>query len=226
MVGILSDIHGNLEALQAVLKAGEERGVREWICLGDIVGYGAQPEECVSIIREKCKTVVMGNHDEAASKVAEPEDFNPVARHAVLWTRYVLTDEAREYLSKLPYSIQDGDRLYVHASPHLPEDWNYIFTESEARRQLSKLPQTVRHCFVGHTHEPFHYIGSDGKEIINVGSVGQPRDGDSRASFALLDPTTGKVENVRVEYNITSAREKILAAKLPPFLAERLKHGQ
>ena len=226
MIGILSDIHANWDALSAVIADGERRGVREWICLGDIVGYGAEPERCVNEIRERCRTIVKGNHDEAAGLDTNPDDFNPVARQAILWTRYTLTDTSRNWLRTLPFVVQDGIRQYVHAAPRHPESWNYIFTESEARRQLTVLDTVTKFCFIGHTHESFRYVSPTGAELINVGSVGQPRDGDSRASYAIHDAADGKSEIIRVSYDIESARTKIIEAKLPPFLAERLLHGQ
>jgi len=168
----------------------------------------------------------MGNHDEAASLDTSPDDFNQVARQAIIWTRYSLSDTNRAWLKSLPMSVREDEQLYVHASPQSPESWNYIFTESEARRQLAGLDESIRTCYIGHTHEPFRYVSPFGAEMINVGSVGQPRDGDKRASYAILDIRTGTTETVRVEYDIESARQKIIKAKLPPFLAERLLHGQ
>ena len=226
MTGIISDIHANWDALKAVFADGESRGVGDWICLGDIVGYGAEPEKCIQSVKEHCRVIVQGNHDEAATLETNPDDFNPVARQAILWTRYTLSPISREWLQGLPYTAREDNRLYVHASPHSPELWNYIFTESEARRQLAGLDATIHLCFIGHTHEPFRFVAPSGAEMINVGSVGQPRDGDPRASYVTLDATNGTTEFVRVEYDIESARQKILRAKLPPFLAERLLHGQ
>ncbi len=226
MIGIISDIHGNWDALWAVLSDGASRSIREWICLGDIVGYGADPDKCVDIIRERCKIVVLGNHDEAAAQETSPDDFNPVARQAILWTRYALSESNKQWLKDLPLMQQDADRLYVHASPRSPEAWNYIFTESEARRQLEGLDLSIRSCFVGHTHESYRYKNANDVEMINVGSVGQPRDGDPRASYAILDETTGQLDFSRIDYDIEAARQKIIRAKLPRFLADRLLNGQ
>lgn len=225
MLGIISDIHANLEALESVLRDGDELGIQDWICLGDIVGYGADPEACIEVVRSRCKIIIMGNHDEAASVEANPDDFNPVARQAIIWTKYTVSDSNRLWLRSLPLDHQEGNRLYVHSSPRDPGLWNYIFTESEARRQMTVLDESVKFCFIGHSHETFRYVDSNGTELINVGSVGQPRDGDPRASYVIFR-SDGVTEHRRVEYDVAKAQQKIIDAKLPAFLAERLQHGQ
>ncbi|MDK9701482.1 MAG: metallophosphatase family protein [bacterium] len=225
MIGIISDIHGNLEALKSVLASGKEHNITQWVCLGDIVGYGADPEACIHLVRETCHFVVLGNHDEAAIQNIGPDDFNPMAQQAILWTRLQLSSESRSWLQSLPLTIHDKIRLYVHASPRNPSDWNYVYTASEAQRQISDLDASIRSCYIGHTHEPFRYVGSNGVELINVGSVGQPRDGDQRASYALIDESKQESYIVRIPYDIERARHRIIEENLPLFLADRLLVG-
>jgi diadenosine tetraphosphatase ApaH/serine/threonine PP2A family protein phosphatase len=242
LCGIVSDIHGNLEALEAVVQAGLRRGVQRWICLGDIVGYGADPAACIAVVRGLTRQVVLGNHDAAVVGRLDPSYFNAYAREAVRWTAAALAKEDRRFLVDLPVEAVDGEAFYVHASPLAPEAWDYVFDPSEAARALSAC--RTRLCFIGHTHHPFVGrqsdsgivfvpfaagsvgVGEGRRHLVNVGSVGQPRDGDPRASFCLWDPKGDFVEIVRVDYDIGRARAKILAAGLPVFLAARLEHGK
>lgn len=258
---ILSDIHANLVALETVLSASEGAYDAIW-CLGDVVGYGPRPNECVEIVREKASLCVMGNHDWAV--LGRPginvDDFNPQARQAVLWTREELTEESRTYLDQLPYVPMhpDGnDRfLLTHASPREPV-WEYILSAHVAMENFAAFSEPI--CLVGHTHKPavfrlrlrdpeagdpslrgpatVDYLKpqcgtdllidiSDGQRvIINPGSVGQPRDNDSRAAYALLD-----VENLiwryeRVAYPIELTQGQMQEAKLPRRLIDRLSFG-
>jgi diadenosine tetraphosphatase ApaH/serine/threonine PP2A family protein phosphatase len=237
---VLSDVHANLEALQAVLKVVDERGADRILCLGDVVGYGASPNECLNLIRERSQMMLLGNHDSAASGGGEAARFNPNARAAALWTAKVLTPQNRDFLRGLSLSRQVAPYLYVHASPAAPRDWEYIFDRFDAEPQFQFF--TEHACFIGHTHQPAIFERSASgcvslpptqlrfdpvhRYIVNVGSVGQPRDHDPRACFVILSEPEGKIEFVRVPYDIEAAQEKIRAQNLPPVLAARLTSGE
>jgi diadenosine tetraphosphatase ApaH/serine/threonine PP2A family protein phosphatase len=235
----ISDIHANLEALEACFKTIDAEGVDAIACLGDIVGYGASPNECVELVRERASHVVIGNHDAAVVGTTETEYFNLDARSAVLWTRNALTPENVTFLRGLPYTVaMDGLRL-VHASPSAPEDWIYLFNARDAAPEFTAFEERL--CFFGHTHFPGFFLEWQGKitqqpppratirpgerAIINVGSVGQPRDGDPRAGFAVYDDQTGIVEIRRVFYDIGRVQSRILDTPLPKSAAERLVWG-
>ena len=238
---IFSDIHGNLEALEAVLTYGAGIKAGFHICLGDILGYGANPNECVETIRRLPNyACVKGNHDAAVIDPAERSFFHSVALEGVYYTEAALTDENREFISNLPYTYSsDGLFLAVHASPYKPESWEYILDQGGAKRAFGVMSHQVG--FVGHSHTPAVFsddgraerLVSDNrinieegiKYLINVGSVGQPRDGNPDASFAVFDDETLSVKAVRVPYDNKKAAEKILKAGLPPVLAERLLVG-
>jgi predicted phosphodiesterase len=241
---ILSDIHANLEAHQAVLQDADGKYDRI-LCLGDLVGYGADPNAIVEWAREKATVIIRGNHDRvsAASDSQEPggiETFNLVAQYSALWTRSALSPESREYLERLPrgplpYSGVD----LIHGSP-LDED-EYLITASDVAPLLAYLGAPL--TFFGHTHRqggfrlsrrsvamlsPEHnlQIEPDYFYLVNPGSVGQPRDGDPRAAYALYSPEEGAVEYRRVAYDVDRAAAKILEAGLPEFLAARLHEGR
>lgn len=235
---VLSDIHGNLEALEAVLTACRASGVDNYICLGDVVGYGASPNECVERVRTLTGRVVAGNHDHAAVGLTDLAFFNPLARAAAVWTARQLTGENADYLRGRPMALEAGDALCVHATPYEPGAWHYVFDEEDAEACLAQTDRQV--CFVGHSHVAFIYAarGRDRRSgmsssiadrfryVINAGSVGQPRDFDPRAAFALWDRALRKVRIVRVDYDIAGAQARIAAAGLPPALAERLALGR
>ncbi len=233
MIAVISDIHGNLEALEAVIAEGTKRGVEQWVCLGDLVGYGACPNECIARIRDLCDAVLFGNHDEAVIVDEVPYTFNELARQAAVWTRDQLTAESREYLNALPLTHETEHATYVHASPCEPEQWDYIFGRFDARGQADCFDTRV--CFIGHVHVadtfelPRDTRTTERRWLINAGSVGQPRDGDPRACLCLFDPAVkgreAPVEIVRVEYDITTARKRIVDAGLPTALAHRLAVG-
>jgi len=241
--GIISDIHGNLEALEKVLDVLEKEEVDKIYCVGDIVGYGADPRKCIDIVQERKIPSVKGNHDSAVCGETDIEYFNPYAKEAVLWTRENLTEPDIEYLAGLPMKIEEEDFTIVHATLIEPEAWNYIFTTYEAHRNLLMSDSQV--CFIGHSHvpvvfwegedEPIRYkqepefkmeLQEGFKYLVNVGSVGQPRDGDSRAAFAIYDTESKVLEVRRVEYDIKQAQQKIVQAGLPQFLAVRLMFGE
>ncbi|NUN69753.1 MAG: metallophosphoesterase family protein [Bacteroidetes bacterium] len=228
---IISDIHSNLEALTKALAIIDERGVDEIICLGDVVGYGANPNECVDLVRARCSAVVLGNHDAAALDTSLAHDFNAIARRAVLWTSRELSEENKSFLSARPMVERRGELLFVHSSPHLPEAWDYIIDAEDAERAIRAYTERV--CFIGHTHVPGIFsprgrakqVLPEGQFLVNVGSVGQPRDGNPMLAFGIFDASTWVYELVRSEYDIQTAAEKIYAAQLPEELGNRLMYG-
>ena len=233
MIAVISDVHGNLEALEAVIAEGTARGVEKWICLGDIVGYGANPNECIARVRELCDVIILGNHDEAAVLDEVPYAFNDLARDAALWTKEQLTDESAEYLRSLELMHIGDGATFVHASPCDPATWMYIFGRFDARGQVECFEGSV--CFIGHVHVPDRFelprdVKTTGRRwMVNAGSVGQPRDGNRDACLCLYDPTKAgrecPAEIVRVKYDVATARHKILDAGLPAPLALRLATG-
>ena len=236
---VLSDIHGNLEALDAVLAdaAGRADGV---LCLGDVVGYGADPAACAEQIAARAQAVVAGNHEHGVAGLLDLDWFNDDARAAVEWTRARLDDDHREYLGALPLTAEVGDATLVHASPDGPDEWDYLVSARDGFCAFAAFASRL--CFVGHSHVPAAWsLGSSGPEfvpgaaelsiergrryIVNVGSVGQPRDRDPRAAYALWDAERGSVAIRRVTYDVDAARRKILAGGLPRLLADRLPRG-
>lgn len=230
-LAIISDIHANLEALTKTLELVDKRKVDQIVCLGDIVGYGADPVDCLKLVRERCHIVIIGNHDLAAVDVHKAEDFNATARIAALWTNSVLSEDEKQYLKNLPYTATLDDLLLVHGSPYEPEEFHYILSTRDAIDTLAFFTQKI--CFIGHSHVPGIFtehgraasVDTDGRYLVNVGSVGQPRDGNPRLSFGLLDTESYKYENVRAAYDAERAARKIIAAGLPPLLGERLMVG-
>lgn len=235
---VLTDIHGNKDALDAVV-ADAESADRIW-CLGDIVGYGAEPTACLAWVREHCDVVLSGNHDYAVFEPSVARDFNPNAALAAEWTRVALTADEIAYLQSLPSLVEVDGVTLAHASPADPI-WTYILSVIDARDAFGAFGGAL--CFVGHTHvaacysevdamitrvpivndEPFSL--ADGRFIINPGSVGQPRDRDPRAAYLWYDAAAQTVTWRRVAYDIAAAQAKILAAGLPDRLAARLALG-
>jgi diadenosine tetraphosphatase ApaH/serine/threonine PP2A family protein phosphatase len=235
---ILSDIHGNLEALDAVMAdAGDAETI--W-CLGDIVGYGPDPAACVEWVRANCDIVLSGNHDYAVFDLKATENFNPAAAAAAKWTRDQLTAAQLEYLRSLPSRVDLEGVTLAHGSPADPI-WTYILTVIEALDAFNAFDGGV--AFVGHTHVACYYVDdgrtvlravaendeeftlTKGRYIINPGSVGQPRDRDPRAAYLWFDDGRNTVTWKRVEYDIAAVQEKIRAAGLPERLASRLAVG-
>jgi diadenosine tetraphosphatase ApaH/serine/threonine PP2A family protein phosphatase len=236
---ILSDIHGNLEALRAVLAdCGDQAdGV---LCLGDTVGYGADPGACIELVAGRAHAIVGGNHEHGVAGRLDLTWFNRFARAAAEWTREQLDDDHRAYLGALPLVAEVEDATLVHASPAQPDEWDYLVTAEDG---FAAFPHfATRWCFVGHSHTPGAWsLGSTGPDhhpgsvsvqsergrryIVNVGSVGQPRDRDPRAAYALWDVEAGRVDIRRVVYDVSAARRKIAEAGLPRFLADRLAAG-
>ncbi|HEX9933971.1 MAG TPA: metallophosphoesterase family protein [bacterium] len=240
-LGIYSDIHSNAEALDAVLKALDKEHVDRTICLGDLVGYGPDPNRCVEAVIRNADEIVAGNHDLAAAGILSIEDFNDTAAEALIWTRGVLSPSSEEFLARLPLEVREGDVTAVHATPEAPDAWRYIWNESDVRRNLGV--QETPFCFVGHSHVPAAFIKDnegnvliraasevrfrDGwKYLINVGSVGQPRDGDPRAAYGLLDTSEGWFRLIRLEYAVDLVQKKMAEEGLPGSLIQRLALGQ
>jgi diadenosine tetraphosphatase ApaH/serine/threonine PP2A family protein phosphatase len=239
-IAVMSDVHGNLEAFQSVIASFSNHGVEKVMFLGDIVGYGANPNECIELLTSICEDNIAGNHDYAAVGKTDITYFNPHARKAILWTSDVLSQANKRFLAALPLSATLPHGILVHSTPQHPELWDYIISVSEARIHFRNFTQHL--CFVGHSHRPGIFmldrsgavsfadlasitLKEDSRYIINVGSVGQPRDGNPLASYGLYDTTTQQYRLIRVAYNIALAQQKILAAGLPPFLAERIAVG-
>lgn len=231
-IAIISDIHANLEALQAALELIHTSDVQEIVCLGDIVGYGASPNECVQLIRSETSHVLLGNHDEAAIHLEKTEYFNPFARAAAEWTKSQLTPESCDFLSNLALSVVIEDALFVHSSPYEPEEWHYVISPADAQFNFNSFPQAI--CFVGHSHVPGVFcediftreVVRGKKFLVNVGSVGQPRDNDWRLSFGIFDTSSWTYTNVRGEYDVRTAADKIRRAGLPRALADRIAVGR
>jgi len=236
-IAIISDIHANLAALEEALKTIRELKPDKIVCLGDIVGYGPRPNECVDLVRQNCQVCLMGNHDHAVLGLTDTYHFNQYAREAINWTRRTLTIQNKAYLENLTFSHHENEILYVHSTPVHPEEWHYILSEYEARQYLDRIKQRV--CFVGHSHIPVVFSGETGiisgdeikldtaamKYIINVGSIGQPRDGDPRLCFVFYDTKSTLLRFIRKEYPVQVTYNEILENNLPPFLAMRLLAG-
>lgn len=238
---ILSDIHGNLEAFEAVLEDLEKEEPIGKVCLGDIVGYGANPNECIDLLRGKAEFCVQGNHDAGAVGLTDVEDFNLNAKEAILWTSKKVHPEHRAYLMSLPLIGSREDFTFCHATPFEPDMWNYIFSYQEAVKSFQAFGTPF--CFVGHSHSPL-ILERDGKGkvtqilstdlildpsrkyIINVGSIGQPRDRNPKAAYGIYDSETKAFHLRRVPYLIDTASQKIAAAGLPQSLAIRLYLGE
>ncbi len=230
-IAVISDIHSNIQALTQALSIIDERQVDKIYCLGDIVGYGGNPNECLDLIRERASLCILGNHDLASIDPANAEFFSRPGRIAIEWTHSVLTPDNANFLSSLPYTASIDICTLVHASPLDPEQWQYVLSLQVAKMQFPAFPTQL--CFIGHTHVPA-VCGEDLKTfvlkkekrfLINVGSVGQPRDGNPQLSFGLLDTGTWKYENVRASYDIDKAAQAIRSMGLPSTLAARLYQG-
>jgi diadenosine tetraphosphatase ApaH/serine/threonine PP2A family protein phosphatase len=241
-IAILSDIHSNFDALEAVCSDLDSVGVENVVCLGDLVGYAAYPDECIARVRERGWQTVLGNHDAALGKPWALEAMNDVAQAGMLWSEKSVSDDNRQWLASLPMRLAQTHTVFTHASLYEPGEWHYLIDVESALMHF--LRQRIPLCFVGHTHRPMilawqretrlsaHVPGSGqlplptrGKVTLNVGSVGQPRDGDPRACYVLYFPKTHEVEFRRVDYDIKSAQHAIRRAGLPHFTAQRLAHG-
>jgi predicted phosphodiesterase len=235
---VLGDIHGNWEALSAVLDDAQSLGVTAYVCVGDLVGYNANPAECLRRIRELDILCVRGNHDHYCSHDECIRDFHPLAANVVDWTRGQLNEDEVSFLRDLKMTRIVSGFTLVHSTLDMPDKWGYVFDELEAESHFNYQSTTV--CFYGHTHQPVIFekagyvrrigghktsVALGKKYFINVGSVGQPRDGDPRSAYGIYDLGTKTVELRRVEYDIPSTQKKIIAAGLPERLAMRLAVG-
>jgi len=236
---IIADIHANWEALQVVLEDTRSQKCTHYACLGDVVGYNANPKECLDVIRTMGMPCVKGNHDEYCSGETNLEGFNPHAAEAINWTRNQLTDEDRLWLRDLKYIKLVANFSLVHATLDGPQRWGYVFDKLAAAASFTYQNTSV--CFFGHTHVPVAFIRDSvvrggtyskfkvepgRKYFVNVGSVGQSRDGVPKATYVVYDLDEGSIELRRLDYDIPTTQRKILAAGLPPRLAERLAFGK
>jgi diadenosine tetraphosphatase ApaH/serine/threonine PP2A family protein phosphatase len=244
--GILGDIHSNLSALQSVLECFDREGVERVVSVGDVVGYGAAPSECIAILRDREARVVKGNHDAACAGGLDVLRFNPFARAAVAWTRSAIGDEEVAWLGALPLVAELEHCCVGHGTFHRPELFDYVLSSTDGDPSLDAMEKAV--CFVGHTHVPLALlrlhedplrtwtcfdpedleeidVAQARRSLINVGSVGQPRDDDSRAAYALFDSDLERVWIRRVAYDIDREAARIRAAGLPEVLADRLSLG-
>lgn len=237
---LIADIHANLEALEVVLADAREQKCTHYACLGDIVGYNANPKECLNIIREMGMPCVKGNHDEYCSVENDLEGFNPHAMEAITWTRKQLNQDDYNWLREQKYIRLVASFSIVHATLDGPQRWGYVFDKLAAAASFTYQNTSV--CFFGHTHVPVAFIRDASvvrggtyskfkiepgrKYFINVGSVGQSRDGVPKATYATYDLDEGNVELRRLDYDIPTTQAKIRAAGLPERLAERLAHGK
>jgi len=238
--GIFSDIHANLEALESVLAAYQDQNIDCYLCGGDIVGYAADPNQCCQLVEQHAQNSVAGNHDYGCIGAVSMDYFNQVAKEAVIWTKSHLDKKNSSYLKSLPLVFKNKDLTLAHATLDEPGDFNYLFDGFTAWKNFRIQDTPV--CFVGHTHVPGVFVYKNKKDIeylkqdeiviskrnryiVNVGSVGQPRDGNPLACYCIYDSTKARVLIKRAKYNIKKAKKKIIQAGLPRFLAERLGAG-
>jgi predicted phosphodiesterase len=236
---VIADIHANLEALEVVLADTKEQKCTHYCCVGDVVGYNANPKECLDIVRSMGMPVVKGNHDEYCSSEEDLEGFNPHAAEAVNWTRKQLSKEDREWLRELKYVRLVASFSMVHATLDGPQRWGYVFDKLAAAASFTYQNTAV--CFFGHTHVPVAFVRDSvvrggtyskfrvepGKKyFVNVGAVGQPRDGNPKAGYVVYDLDEGTIELRRLDYDIAKAQKKITEAGLPQRLADRLALGK
>jgi predicted phosphodiesterase len=242
-IAILADIHANLTAFHAVLDDIERRGkVDEVWCLGDVVGYGPDPRECIALTQKVCKVCIAGNHDRAAIGKIDTSDFNPQAAEANRWTAQQLKPQDIRYLSSLPLTIEKGEFTLAHGSPRDPI-WEYLFSVTEAAENLEAF--NTPYCLVGHTHQPVVFtfgrfgenkltklehesevILAEKRLILNPGGVGQPRDSDPRASYGIYDSTIRTFTLYRVAYDIKAVQARMREHGLPAMLIARLEVGR
>ena len=240
-IALISDIHSNLEALTSVIKQIEKLHIDEIYCLGDVIGYGCEPSACLDIIDKVASVKLMGNHEAVLLGLISTESYTETARISSNWTKSNLSDKDLAIISTFKMTYSTEDMLLVHASPFEPEKWHYILTPGEASLAFDKLNKPL--CFYGHTHVPiiFSEVPNDlphkktahnfdpdeeSRYLVNVGSVGQPRDNDPRACFATYDTEFKEVCFYRNEYDISTVQAKMTEAELPDLLIERLAVGR
>jgi putative phosphoesterase len=238
--GIFADIHGNLEAFEAVLGAYRKEKIDAYFCCGDIVGYGANPSECIAQIKKIKATCIAGNHDWAVAEKISMERFNNDAKQAVQWTALQLSDDEKKFLKNLKLVERQNDFILVHGTLSCPQEFHYLVDFCQLAPNLALMDRAI--CFVGHSHIPKIFIEPEHGEtrehrdgtvrveakshyVVNVGSVGQPRDGNAQAAYCIFDSTKKMIEIKRVAYDIKAAQDRILKANLPSKLAFRLDLG-
>lgn len=238
---IISDIHSNLEALEAALNFLSKQNIDGYFCLGDIVGYGADPGPCLEKIKSlSCKVIVAGNHDWACLNLFNLDQFNFIARKSMIWTGGILNQAEKEYLKSFPLVYKDDSLTLVHGSLYYPQDFYYMMDIYTAAKDFDLLKTNI--SFIGHSHLPGVFfeedyqikysleqkiiLKPDVKYIVNAGSIGQPRDGDWRSSLVIFDTQEKTVEFKRIEYDFKLAQKKIIKAGLPERLASRLSEGR
>jgi len=237
---LIADIHANLEAFEVVLEDAQKNNCTHYVCLGDVVGYNPNPCECIKIVRDMEMPCIMGNHDEYCAGDIDLSGFNPHASRAITWTRDQLSDDERNWLQRLKYLRMIANFTIVHATLDAPKRWGYVMSKLDAAASFTY--QNTGVCFFGHTHVPLAFVRENNsvtggkydtltvekgkKYFINVGSVGQPRDGDHRAGYAIYDLKAGTIELRRLEYDFAKTQAKILDAGLPERLANRLALGK
>ena len=236
---VIADIHANLEAFEVVLNDAKEQKCTHYCCVGDVVGYNANPKECLDIVQSMGMPCVKGNHDEYCSTDDDLEGFNPHAAEAVNWTRRQLSSEDRQWLRDLKYVRLVASFSIVHATLDGPQRWGYVFDKLAAAASFTYQNTSV--CFFGHTHVPVAFVRDSmvrggtyskfkvepGKKyFVNVGAVGQPRDGNPKAGYVVYDMDEGTIELRRLDYDIPKAQKKIMEAGLPQRLADRLALGK
>lgn len=242
-IAIISDIHANLEALEAVLADIDTQRVDEVVCLGDVVGYGVNPNECLELVKSRCPIVLLGNHDAAAVGMLSTHHFNIHAKIAIEWTTENLTKPGKAWLQALPLRKVNQGFTYVHATPYEPNMWYYITSLEEAAFNFQFYETPI--CYIGHTHIPIMIVLDKEKELyvhqeptlhfgqkpdcrflINVGSVGQPRDRNPNACFGVIDTDAQTFEHRRIAYDVAKTQAKMRKAKMPEFLVMRLQDGR
>ena len=237
---IFSDIHSNLEALKSFCRTTESVLHDKKVCLGDIVGYNADPNPVVEWVRDKTDFALAGNHDYSVLNKTDPNYLNPAAYQASLWTRRNLTNSNKDFLNTLPIEKEEDGIYWVHSSPFEPKKWHYVSTKKSAEKNFNYFDQAI--CFVGHSHLPGIFeknknnkvyshdttkeeLDPESRYIINVGSLGQPRDGNPDPVFVFYDSVSHIVKFFRFSYDLFSTQQKIIACGLPYILADRLRKG-
>jgi predicted phosphodiesterase len=242
-LALISDIHANNDALEAVLADIQTHAVDEILCLGDIVGYGANPNECIELVKKSCSLTLLGNHDAASVGLLSTQHFNIHAKIAIEWTMGNLTDASHSFIKALPLKETKLSHTLVHATPYEPNMWYYITSLEEAAFNFQFFETDF--CFVGHTHIPIIIVLEDEKEVyvhqgetlnygqlenvrflINVGSVGQPRDRNSKSCYGIIDSDAKTFTYHRVAYDVQKAQAKMRKIKMPEFLITRLEEGR
>ena len=240
-LALISDIHGNLEALVSVLSDIEKQKVDKIHCLGDVIGYGSDPLSCLELVNSNCDVKIMGNHEYAALGLVDIDDYNPAAQKSAMWTKAQLSDREHSLIAEYEMSHSANGMLLVHASPFEPKEWHYILTPEAALEAFEYLDEQI--CFFGHSHVPQLYaerdddlprsqVGHDfmpddqSRYLVNAGSVGQPRGNDPRACYIIFDTDEYEVLYNRVGYDIETTQDKMTQANMPRMLITRLSMGR